>query len=116
MTRALGGNKGDRKMNQNNNFRNNYTNAYKSESKIESQFPLDDLNEKTSQPLIGVATDCMLLCVRKEPSTTSEVLKELECLSEFEIDEKESTENFYKVRTESGIEGFCMKRFVQIKK
>lgn len=103
-------------MNQNNSFRNNYSNAYKSESKTESRFPAEDSNEETGRPLIGIATDCMLLCVRKEPSTNSEVLKELECLSEFEIDEKESTENFYKVRTESGIEGFCMKRFVQIKK
>lgn len=99
-------------MNQNNSFRNNYSNAYKSGTETGSRFRA----EETGQSLIGIATDCMVLCVRKEPSTTSEVVKEVECLSEFEIDEEESTENFYKVRTESGIEGFCMKRFVQIKK
>jgi hypothetical protein len=30
------------------------------------------------------------------------------------IDEKESTEEFYKVCTAAGIEGFCMKKFIAI--
>jgi len=40
---------------------------------------------------------------------------EVDYQTELMIDENESTEEFYKVFTIAGIEGFCMKKFIAIR-
>lgn len=62
----------------------------------------------------GVVNGCNLLRVRKTPSTDAEVLCEIDVNSKVEVNEVESTADFYKVCTEAGIEGFCMKKFIKI--
>lgn len=62
----------------------------------------------------GVVNGCNLLRVRKAPSTEAEVLCEIDVNSKVEINEVESTADFYKVCTEAGVEGFCMKKFIKI--
>lgn len=71
--------------------------------------------EPIPDPVIGVVTDCSKLNVRKEPKSDAEVICIVEALSEVMIDEKESTEEFYKVTTEAGAEGYCMKKYVTVK-
>ena len=62
----------------------------------------------------GKIVGCKKLNVRKLPSRDSEVIIELVEGSEVMIDEKESTALFYKICTEHGIEGFCMKNFIKV--
>lgn len=63
-------------------------------------------------PKIGVVTDCVKLNVREEADPTADILCEILLGSEVVIDETESTDDFYKVCTETGVEGFCMKRYI----
>ena len=62
----------------------------------------------------GIVTDCVRLNVRKNPDLNAEILCEVNCQTDLMIDEKESTDTFYKVYTAAGIEGFCMKDFITL--
>lgn len=62
----------------------------------------------------GVVTDCVQLNVRKNPNKTAEVVCKIDCLTEVMIDEAESTEDFYHIYTEAGIDGYCMKKFIAV--
>ena len=62
----------------------------------------------------GKIIGCKKLNVRKLSSRDAEIISELVEGSEVMIDEKESTALFYKICTEHGIEGFCMKQFVKV--
>jgi hypothetical protein len=60
-----------------------------------------DINEESQNSedvKIGFVTNCKKLNVREKPKTDS------------------ATEEFYKVFTVAGIEGFCMKNFITIQK
>lgn len=62
----------------------------------------------------GKISNCKKLNVRKLPSRDAEIVSELVEGSEIMIDEKESTALFYKICTEHGIEGYCMKDFIKV--
>ena len=62
----------------------------------------------------GKVSNCKKLNIRKLPSRDAEIVSELIEGSEVMIDEKESTALFYKICTEHGIEGFCMKDFIKV--
>ena len=66
-------------------------------------------------PITGVVTGCGELRVRVAPNTNADILCKIEKDSEVQIIESESTEEFYKVITEAGAEGYCMKKFITIK-
>ena len=63
---------------------------------------------------MGRVYGCKKLNVRKLPAQDAKILCELIERSEVMIDEKASTALFYKVCTESGVEGYCVKKFVKI--
>ena len=74
---------------------------------------------ETPVPLRGVVTGCLKLNVRSSPEndpTNGNVLGTIECLTGVLIDEAASTEEFYKVKTESGLEGFCMKKYIAVER
>lgn len=62
----------------------------------------------------GKVNNCKKLNIRKLPSRDAEIVSELIEGSEVMIDEKESTALFYKICTEHGIEGYCMKDFIKV--
>ena len=62
----------------------------------------------------GKISNCKKLNVRKLPSRDAEIVSELVEGVEVMIDEKESTALFYKICTEHGIEGYCMKNFIKV--
>ena len=62
----------------------------------------------------GKVNNCEKLNIRKLPSRDAEIVSELIEGSEVMIDEKESTALFYKICTEHGIEGYCMKNFIKV--
>lgn len=63
---------------------------------------------------LGKVVDCVKLNVREEPSTKASVVFEIPVGSTVFIDETCSTDEFYKICTEHGVEGYCMKKFIEI--
>ena len=71
---------------------------------------------KPAEPITGIVTNCVRLNIREAPIITAKILSEVNINSKLIIDEPESTEEWLKVYTETGIEGFCMKKFITISK
>lgn len=63
---------------------------------------------------IGVV-DCLRLHVYSKPSLDSDVVCKIRYLTEVMIDKGASTEDFYKIYTAIGAEGFCQKDLLIIK-
>lgn len=70
--------------------------------------------EKIMKRLFGIVTDCKKLNIRKEPSRSSEKVSVEDVGSELLIETDFDNENWYKVSTASGIDGYCMKEFVTL--
>lgn len=68
------------------------------------------------KPFIGVVTDCLRLNVRKEPDADAPVVAIVDALTQVTVDVDASTELFCKVRTPAGDEGFCMKKYIQLRR
>lgn len=64
--------------------------------------------------VLGMVTECVKLRVRSTPEIADNVLAEIILASEVLVDLKESTDEFYKITTEAGIEGYCMKQYIDI--
>ena len=107
----------------------NYTNYSKPEKKVHRPEVPIDVNEAVKETEIidpispepkktvrGVVVGCFNLNVRTGPRKDFDVICEIPSESEVEIDESESFEDFYKICTASGVEGFCMKKFIEVKK
>ena len=60
----------------------------------------------------GVVVNCAKLNVREEPSTNSDIVCVLDVMSEIEIDVEKSTDEWFKICTAIGVEGYCMRKFV----
>ena len=74
---------------------------------------IDTVIDTVPAPKIGRVFGCTSLNVRKAPKTNATVICTINCHAEVEIDELESTDDFYKICTASGIEGYCMKKFIR---
>lgn len=66
------------------------------------------------EPKIGMVVDCTSLNVRENPSITANVVCTITNGTTVEVDETESTEEFYKICTEIGEEGYCIKKYIRI--
>ena len=92
-------------------------NKEKVEEPIEGQIVIPEVEpEPVVEPenrKFGKVSNCKKLNIRKLPSRDAEIVSELIEGSEVMIDEKESTALFYKICTEHGIEGYCMKNFIK---
>lgn len=62
----------------------------------------------------GKVVGCDRLNVRKEPSASSEVVKVINRDEEVMLDEMESTDEFYRVCTQDGSEGYCMRKYIEV--
>ena len=62
----------------------------------------------------GVVDGCAQMYVRSEASADSEPLGIIKCGTKVQIYETDSTRDFYSVCTETGLEGFCMKKFIAV--
>lgn len=60
----------------------------------------------------GKVTDCVRLNVRRGAVKDSDIREVIEEGAIVEINENRSTDDWYRVRTESGTEGFCMKEYI----
>lgn len=93
----------------------NYENPVVDDSaEIVEDTPVTETVEEVAE-VFGVVTDCLRLNIREEPTKDSAVAAIVTCLDELKIDPDNSTDDWYAVCTASGVEGFCMKKFVAIR-
>lgn len=93
----------------------NYENPVVDDSaEIVEDTPVIETVEEVAE-VFGVVTDCLRLNIREEPTKDSAVAAIVTCLDELKIDPDNSTDDWYAVCTASGVEGFCMKKFVAIR-
>lgn len=71
--------------------------------------------EKCDEVKTGHVFGCAKLNVRKAPESKADIICTIPCQTEVEINVDKSTEDFYKIYTASGVEGFCMKTYIIIK-
>ena len=75
--------------------------------------------EEVKQEIVlvdGIVSNCELLNIRKESSKDAEVLCTIGVNTMVKVDltvDKEA-EEFYKIVTPNGVEGYCMKNFITI--
>ena len=82
---------------------------------IDDSVSADEIVEETESPsLIGVVSGCAKLNIRKESNITSDPVCIVPEKSVLLIDQDLSTDEWYKVYTETGMEGFCMKKYVTV--
>lgn len=70
--------------------------------------------EKEPKPLFGTVVNCSKLNVRKDPDVKSKSICVLNIADAVDIYLDESTDDFYRITTAYGIEGFCMKKYINI--
>ena len=78
--------------------------------------PVEESPKKESK--VGIVANCEKLNLRRSPLKDSDganIITELLPGVAVVIDEDESTPNFYKVITEGGLEGYCMRQFIEVK-
>lgn len=83
---------------------------YPEDEVVEPEAPV--VEEPVKKAVTGKVVDCARLNVRKDPSATAPVLCMLNESTEVMVDEDASTEEFYKICTATGVEGYCMKDFI----
>ena len=102
----------------------NYSKMYASEE--EQTTPVEETvtaeEETVEQPVKakkpkmakGVVCNCGRLNVREHPDTKATVLCELPVSSKVKVDMSNKYDDWYHVVTETGVEGYCMKQFIQL--
>ena len=65
--------------------------------------------------ILAIVTNCTKLNVRKEAKKDAEVVCIINKGTELAVDLYTSTEDFYKVSNSNGVEGYCVKDFIEIK-
>lgn len=64
--------------------------------------------------VVGVVTDAQWVSIYEYPEIGSEIICRIPAMTEVEIDEYESTDEFYKIFTETSIEGYCLKKYIAV--
>ena len=88
------------------------------ESEVEVEEEVEDVEEVVEEPadetLVGKVSGTDKLYVRKKPGTIYPPLCVVAKDDVLLIDAEGSTAEWYKVYTETGVEGFCMKKYVTV--
>lgn len=80
----------------------------------ESNNEIEETKEEVTEEVIGKIIEFEKLYVRKEASKYSEPVGIVTDKDYLSIDIIHSTDDFYKVITSNGLEGYCVKEFVKI--
>lgn len=62
----------------------------------------------------AMIVNCLLVAVRKEPKVDAELVCELPSSTNLVVEDQSTSGKFYKICTPSGIEGYCLKKFISI--
>ena len=82
------------------------------EEMIEESEAVEETKEENT--LVGYVSGCTKLNIREEAYPGAKVLCIVPEKAVLLIDASESTTEWYKIYTESGMEGYCMKKFVTV--
>lgn len=74
---------------------------------------IPERSEPVNEPTFGVVT-CALLNVRESPDADADVTTTIHKGHKLMVDVNASTDDFYSVCTETGVEGYCMKQFIEV--
>ena len=85
------------------------------EIKPENEITTEVEEPPKKEKVLGTVVNCPRLRVREHPSINAVVAAEIDEGSEVVINEDKSTEEFYSVITATGLEGYCMKDYIQVK-
>ena len=85
------------------------------ETKPENEITIEVEEPPKKEKALGTVVNCPRLRVREHPSINAVVAAEIDEGSEVVINEDKSTEEFYSVITATGLEGYCMKDYIQVK-
>lgn len=82
---------------------------------------VDAVEEKVAEPevevkMFGKVTGCKKLNIRKKPNTAADVLVVVGEGTKLLIDTNKPNADWYKVRTNDGVDGFVMKKYVALNK
>ena len=65
--------------------------------------------------VLAVVTNCRKLNIREAPNMDADIVTVLPAGSEVMVDVKHSIDDFYKVCNAVGIEGYCMKQYIELR-
>lgn len=86
---------------------------------VEVQMAIEEVAEPevltTEEPLTAVVVGCAKLNVREEPTPKATPVAVIDASNEVVVYDSESFGNYYKVCTASGIEGYCVKDYLELK-
>lgn len=71
-------------------------------------------SESIDESIFGNIVNCKFLNVREAPDKDAEILTRAKQGDKIMIDFNGSTDDFYSVCTETGVEGYCMKQFIEV--
>ena len=74
--------------------------------------PVEEAPKKESK--VGIVAHCLKVNLRSEAITGNNIITVLPAGTALVIDEDETTDKFYKVTTETGLEGYCMRQFIEL--
>lgn len=83
------------------------------ETSVETSIETEPIEPAKPEPVEGVV-GCEKLNVRSDATIDSEPVGIINRGSKVFIYEDESTDEFYKVCTATGLEGYCMKKFISV--
>lgn len=69
---------------------------------------------KPAKSATGIVSGCTKLNIRVKPNATADVLCTVDAKSELKIDESKTNKDWYSVCTSDGVEGYCMRKFVEV--
>ena len=70
--------------------------------------------EPSSEPKFGFVINCKFLNVFEAPNKNADILAKLIEGAKVMVDFTESTDEFHSVFTETGVEGYSMKQFIEV--
>ena len=73
------------------------------------------LEDAAVETAIGIVSDCTKLNIRKLPKPDAEKVAVVDVNTQLMVDLDGSTLKYYKVYTESGVEGYCLKEYVAVR-
>ena len=74
----------------------------------------ENIKEEVKRTVKGKVIDCTRLNVRRKPNKDSEVNCVIDVDSIVEINENKSNDEWYRVTTDNGVYGYCMKQYISL--
>ena len=74
----------------------------------------ENIKEEVKRTAKGKVIDCTRLNVRRRPNKDSEVNCIIDVDSVVEINENKSNDEWYRVTTDNGVYGYCMKQYISL--